>query len=202
MSQQVIRRTSWRAGAEFVAGPVAAYPHRRARTGARAARRYRGEHASQRAVSVRRHLRHGLLRYGQRRRSGCRRAEYPGVSVTIVYLVRRNPVYVHGRYRRDGLYEFGTGFPQGEWTIAAQTPPGTTPSPADQGGDDAADSDGTQVGPGNSVAKLTWDGTKPRTRPPTSASPSRGSRNPAPARPATGRIIPRRGRSDRLTSAA
>ncbi len=44
----------------------------------------------------------------------------------------------------------------GTHEIAVQIPPGTHPSPADAGGDDALDSDGVPDGVGNSVAVMTF----------------------------------------------
>lgn len=81
----------------------------------------------------------------------------PGASVTIVYLVDGSPQQFTVPTDENGLYDFGTAFPRGEYSISTQIPPSTTVSPADQGGDDAADSDGTPDGGGNSVAKVTWD---------------------------------------------
>lgn len=81
----------------------------------------------------------------------------PGVSVTIVYVVDGTPSETTVATNEEGLYDFGTTLPRGEFTISTQIPPDTTPSPADQGGDDTADSDGTPDGHGNSVAKVTWD---------------------------------------------
>ena len=81
----------------------------------------------------------------------------PGVSVTIVYVYDGTPYEFTVATNVNGLYDFGTGLPRGEYPISVQIPPDTTVSPTDQGGDDAADSDGAPDGHGNSVAKLTWD---------------------------------------------
>jgi SdrD B-like domain len=91
--------------------------------------------------------------------NGVQDAGEPGVegaSVTIVYVVDGTPYSTTVATNSDGLYDFGTGVPRGESTISVQIPPDTTPSPADQGGDDAADSDGTPDGQGNTTAKVTW----------------------------------------------
>jgi len=56
-----------------------------------------------------------------------------------------------------GYYEFTT-FQADTYEIAVQIPPGMEPSPADQGGDDTLDSDGTSDGLGNSVATFTYNG--------------------------------------------
>lgn len=84
----------------------------------------------------------------------------PGVSVTIYYTDEGTPYTFTVMTNEDGLYEFGTGIPQGEWTISTQIPNNTTASPANQGSDDTTDSDGVSDGNGNSVAKVTWDGTE------------------------------------------
>ena len=80
----------------------------------------------------------------------------PGASVTIVYLVDGTPYEFTVATNENGLYDFATLFPRGEYTISVQIPPGTTSSPTDQGSDDNADSDGAPDGHGNSVAKVTW----------------------------------------------
>ena len=79
----------------------------------------------------------------------------PDVSVEIVYVIDGTPYTATVATNGDGLYEFG-GVPRGEHTISVQIPPNTTASPTDQGGDDAADSDGTPDGEGNSVGKVNW----------------------------------------------
>jgi hypothetical protein len=84
-------------------------------------------------------------------------AGIPGVSVTIVYIVDGVPYEFTVATNQDGLYDFGTALPRGEYTISVQIPPGTTASPTDQGSDDAADSDGVPDGHGNSVAKVNWE---------------------------------------------
>lgn len=80
-----------------------------------------------------------------------------GVSVTITYTVDGVPYQTTVPTNDDGLYDFGNGLPRGEYPISVQVPNGTTASPADQGSDDAADSDGVSDGNGNSVAKVTWE---------------------------------------------
>ena len=64
------------------------------------------------------------------------------MSVTIVYIFDGTPYEFTVATNETGLYDFGTSLPRGEYTISAQIPPDTTPSPTDAGGDDAADSDG------------------------------------------------------------
>jgi SdrD B-like domain len=81
----------------------------------------------------------------------------PGVSVTITYVIDGTPYQITTATDADGVYDFGTQPPRGEHTIEVQIPPNTTPSPTDQGGDDNADSDGTNDEHGNSTAKVTWD---------------------------------------------
>jgi hypothetical protein len=80
-----------------------------------------------------------------------------GVSVTIVYVVDGTPFSTTVATNPSGLFDFGSGVPHGESTLSVQIPPSMTPSPVDQGTDDAADSDGTSDGHGNSVAKVTWE---------------------------------------------
>jgi hypothetical protein len=83
-----------------------------------------------------------------------------GVSVTIFYTVDGTPTSFTVATNDSGVYDFGTVVPRGEYTVEAQIPPDFTPSPADQGTDDAIDSDGVSDGLGNSVAKVTWDETE------------------------------------------
>ena len=82
-----------------------------------------------------------------------------GATVTITYVVdidgTPTPFTSSVATDGNGLYDFGTSVPHGEWTISVATPPGTTPSPTDQGSDDSADSDGKPEGP-NSVATVNW----------------------------------------------
>src|SRR4051812_20854815 len=80
-----------------------------------------------------------------------------GASVTAFYTVDGTPYQFTVATNDQGLYDFGGVLPRGEYTISVQIPPDTTPSPADQGSDDAADSDGVPDHLGNSVAKVTWD---------------------------------------------
>ncbi len=80
-----------------------------------------------------------------------------GVSVTIFYTVDGTPYSTTVATNSSGLYDFGTLLPRGEYTVSAQIPPNMTASPTDQGSDDAADSDGTPDGLGNSVGKVSWD---------------------------------------------
>ncbi len=81
----------------------------------------------------------------------------PGASVTIVYSIDGAPYQFTVPTNEAGLYEFGTGVPRGEYELMVQIPPDSTPSPADQGSDDKADSDGVPDGHGNSVATVNWD---------------------------------------------
>jgi hypothetical protein len=84
-----------------------------------------------------------------------------GVSVTVTYVVDGTEYTFTVATNPDGLYDFGTAVPPGEWPISVQIPNSSTPSPTDQGGDDTTDSDGTPDGSGNSVAKVTYDGSTP-----------------------------------------
>jgi hypothetical protein len=79
-----------------------------------------------------------------------------GVSVTLYYTVDGTPYSSTVPTNDAGLYDFGTSVPRGEYTVSAQIPPDYTPSPADQGSDDAADSDGHSDGNGNSTATVNW----------------------------------------------
>ena len=88
-------------------------------------------------------------------------AGIPGVSVTIVYVVDGTPYEFTVPTNENGFYDFGAALPRGEYPISVQIPPDTTPSPADQGSDDAADSDGTPDGHGNSAAKVVWEESEP-----------------------------------------
>jgi hypothetical protein len=81
----------------------------------------------------------------------------PGVSVTITYVVDGTPYTTTVPTDDNGVYDFGTFLPRGEYEISVQIPPNTTASPANQGTDDAADSDGTPDTSGsNSTAKVNW----------------------------------------------
>jgi hypothetical protein len=95
--------------------------------------------------------------------NGLQEPDEPGIagaSVTIFYTVDGTPTSYTVATNSNGLYDIGTAVPRGEYTIEVQVPPDMTPSPADQGSDDAADSDGVSDGLGNSVAKVTWDDTE------------------------------------------
>lgn len=83
-----------------------------------------------------------------------------GVTVTITYTIDGVIYTTAVPTNEAGLYDFGSGLPRGEYPISVQIPPGTTASPADQGSDDAADSDGVPDGVGNSVAKVNWEETE------------------------------------------
>jgi hypothetical protein len=85
-----------------------------------------------------------------------------GASVSVVYVVDGQPFQYTVATNDAGLYDFGAVLPRGEYTISVQIPPDMTPSLADQGPDDTADSDGVPDGLGNSVAKVTWDDSEPQ----------------------------------------
>jgi hypothetical protein len=80
-----------------------------------------------------------------------------GVSVTIYYTIDGTPYSTTVATNGSGVYDFGGFLPRGEYTVSAQIPPDMTASPTDQGSNDAADSDGTPDGHGNSVAKVNWE---------------------------------------------
>jgi hypothetical protein len=62
----------------------------------------------------------------------------------------------------NGYYAFYDLCP-GTYTVMVQIPPGTQPSPANQGADEWADSDGLADGLGNSVAEVTLSDESPST---------------------------------------
>jgi hypothetical protein len=81
----------------------------------------------------------------------------PGASVTVVYTIDGVPYELTVPTNSDGLYEFGTLVPRGEYEVLVQIPPDSAPTTANVGSDDAADSDGTSDDHGNSVAPVKWD---------------------------------------------
>ena len=131
------KNSSARRSQELLQGPSAAYAYRGAGSGSGAAGGCRCQHAGQRVVSVRRYLRHRLLRYGHSDGfQGAGESGIQGASVTIFYIVDGTPYEFTVATDENGLYSFGTGTAR-RYTISAQIPPETTVSPADQGGDDA-----------------------------------------------------------------
>jgi Tfp pilus assembly protein FimT len=80
----------------------------------------------------------------------------PGVSVTLTFIVNGTPQEFTVATSSTGVFDFGSALPRGEHTISVQIPPGTTASPANEGLDDNADSDGEPDGEGNSVATVNW----------------------------------------------
>ena len=126
-----------------------------------------------------------------------------GVSVTIMYTVDGQtftftvPTYSSldptNPAIQPGLFDFGTGFPEGPISLSVQIPPDTTPSATDQGGDEAADSDGVTTQEGKDVvATFTYTGGNHNS---TDFGFTRSAfLNPVREHLATGRIILRRGR--------
>jgi WD40 repeat protein len=82
---------------------------------------------------------------------------FQGAVVTLRY--PDGSLVVTGTYE-NGYYAFYDLCP-GTYTVMVQIPPGTQPSPANQGGDDWADSDGVADGLGNSVAEVTLSDESP-----------------------------------------
>lgn len=87
--------------------------------------------------------------------NGIQDADEPGIANAVVTLeagaVGVPPVSISTN--ESGYYQF-LACP-GEYRILVQIPPGMTPSPADQGANDAVDSDGIPDGLGNSVVTFT-----------------------------------------------
>jgi hypothetical protein len=83
--------------------------------------------------------------------NGVQDAGEPGIEGAVVSLESTEPMVT--ATDSEGFYYFPVG--PGTYAIAVQIPPGTQPSPAEVGGDDALDSDGVADDVGNSVAVMT-----------------------------------------------
>ena len=81
--------------------------------------------------------------------NGIQDAGEPGIEGAKVFLFDGTET-LETETATDGVYYFLV--PDGTYTIFVLMPPGTQPSPTNQGGDDTLDSDGVPDGLGNSVA--------------------------------------------------